>query len=45
MKYLRRVITWAQTTILLRPVRAMIIAYSYVLTGTKVEHPMKWSDI
>ncbi|AWY09248.1 hypothetical protein vBRpoSV10_126 [Ruegeria phage vB_RpoS-V10] len=28
-----------------RPVRALILAYSYVLTGTKVAVPYKWSDI
>lgn len=29
----------------LRPVRALILAYRYVLTGTKVEKPFQWKDI
>lgn len=28
-----------------RPLRALIIAYGYVLTGTKVERPLDWGDI
>lgn len=28
-----------------RPFRALILAYSYVLTGKKVKEPYKWSDI
>lgn len=30
---------------LLLPVRAMVLAYSYVLTGTKVEKPYELGDI
>lgn len=29
----------------LRPVRALGIAYSYVLIGEKVETPINWKDI
>jgi hypothetical protein len=29
----------------LRPVRALILAYSYVLTGEKVTTPVNWKDI
>lgn len=30
---------------LLRPVRALVLAYSYVLTGKKVETPYEWNEI
>lgn len=30
---------------ILRPVRALVLAYSYVLTGNKVTVPYKWADI
>ncbi len=28
-----------------RPVRALVLAYSYVLTGQKVQTPYQWSEI
>ena len=28
-----------------RPIRALILAYSDVLTGQKIEEPYKWSEI
>jgi len=31
--------------IIAKPLRSMIIAYSYVLTGTKVTRPYKWGEI
>lgn len=29
----------------LRPIRALVIAYSYVLSGEKVDKPINWRDI
>lgn len=45
MKYWTAFKNWTRTTAILRPVRAMLIAYGYVLRGEKVTTPMKWSDI
>jgi len=30
---------------IMRPVRLFVLAYSYVLTGTKVEKPHRWQSI
>jgi len=32
-------------SIALSPIRALILAYSYVLSGKKVEKPYEWRDI
>lgn len=40
-KFLNRV--WLNP--LLRPVRALSIAYRYVFTGTKINQPYSWKDI
>ena len=45
MKYLDALLEWHTTSALMRPARALSIAYGYVFRGEKVTTPMKWSDI
>ena len=40
-----RLKTLYRTSILFFPVRLMVLAYSYVLTGTKVEEPYSLREI
>ena len=42
---MQSIINFYKTSILFRPIRALVLAYSYVLTGTKVETPYVWSQI
>ena len=42
---MQRIINFYKTSAVLRPIRAIVLAYSYVFTGTKVETPYEWSAI
>lgn len=45
MKYWIKIKQWTSTSLLLRPLRLILIAYGYVRRGEKVEKPLNWSEI